>query len=440
MSSIFDEIAVLSDSVNNSRLFNDLIQPINPSSNFLSDNSGQSSNYANVAINPNTWVATNNVKLVITYDSSEISFGKIGLDGAGSCSVSSSVSEVGNIGTATIQMTSTGGKGFILYFEPLDNSTSSAINVSAFTLNGVSKTLFIPKIVGDFLSPTIKINTSDFALTSGEVADISFTLSEASTNFTSNDITFSGGVLSYFSGSGSNYSAKFTPLSDSTTNALISVASGTFADASGNANTVGNQLTMTVNTLAKVIQGTATNDQLVGGAGAMIDGLGGIDTIVYSGQLVQIAHNSDGSWMAGSDTLKNIERIQFSGRKIALDIDGNAGKVAKILASVFGPSAVFNKEYAGIGLDLIDGGMTYEALAGLAINATGAHTRETVVDLLWTNLMGSHPTLDQAKPFVDMLSEDLANVGSLGVIASDYAAIIGKVDIPALSQIGLEYV
>lgn len=195
------------------------------------------------------------------------------------------------------------------------------------------------------------------------------------------------------------------------------------------------------------LKGSRFGDTLAGfGGNDLIDGGEGVDKAVYfGGRSLYAISQSNTDWKVaggddGVDTLTNIERLQFSDESLALDIDGAAGKVAKILASVFGASAVSNKGYAGIGLKLMDGGMSYEALAALAIDAAGAHTRETVVDLLWTNLMGSHPTAEQAKPFVDMLATDLSNVGSLGVIAADYAATIGVVNLSALSMSGLEYI
>lgn len=202
---------------------------------------------------------------------------------------------------------------------------------------------------------------------------------------------------------------------------------------------------------SSVILGSSLNELILPGQGThSIDGGGGQDTVRCDGPrsaytVSTVGGNTTTGFTVsrgtdGTDTLTNIERLQFSDTNVALDIDGSAGKVAKILTSVFGADAVSNKEYAGIGLDLIDGGISYEALAALAINATGVNTREAVVDLLWTNLMDNHPTAVEAKPFVDMLAPDLSNVGTLGVIAADYAATIGKVDLNALSQTGLEYV
>ena len=64
---------------------------------------------------------------------------------------------------------------------------------------------------------------------------------------------------------------------------------------------------------------------------------------------------SDGSWQVqnksspvDTDTLVNVERIQFSDTSLALDISGNAGQAAKILGAVFGPASVKDSDPVGI--------------------------------------------------------------------------------------------
>ena len=57
----------------------------------------------------------------------------------------------------------------------------------------------------------------------------------STTDFADSDITVSGGAVSSFSGSGSFYTATFTPTADGLT--TIDVAAGGFADAAGNTNT-----------------------------------------------------------------------------------------------------------------------------------------------------------------------------------------------------------
>ena len=84
--------------------------------------------------------------------------------------------------------------------------------------------------------PTIAVTSDKAALKAGETATITFTLSAAATDFVAGDVTVSGGTLSGFSGSGTSYTAIFTPTANSTTPGVVSVASAKFNDAAGNQN------------------------------------------------------------------------------------------------------------------------------------------------------------------------------------------------------------
>ncbi|MCK2097779.1 Ig-like domain-containing protein, partial [Thauera aromatica] len=126
----------------------------------------------------------------------------------------------------------------------------------------------------DTVRPTIAVTSDKTALKAGETATISFTLSEAVTDFTADDVTVSGGALSGFTGSGTSYSATFTPTADSSTGASISVASDQFSDAAGNANADGadtdNAVTMTVDTVRPTIAVTSDKTALKAGETATI--------------------------------------------------------------------------------------------------------------------------------------------------------------------------
>ena len=79
-----------------------------------------------------------------------------------------------------------------------------------------------------------------------------------------------------------------------------------------------------------VITGNAANNKLTGGAGNdTLDGVSGTDTAVYSGpsSSYQVTQNADGSWKVvdlrtgspdGTDTLKNIDFLQFSNTTVAI--------------------------------------------------------------------------------------------------------------------------
>ncbi len=197
----------------------------------------------------------------------------------------------------------------------------------------------------------------------------------------------------------------------------------------------------------QIIAGSG-NNQLFGSHGNdCLNGGDGIDISVYSGERpdYQLKKNDDQTFTLthltgdeGEDTLENIERLQFKDVSVALDIDGHAGQVAKILGSAFGAEFVSHQEYAGIGLNLLDEGMSYPDLAGLAIQAAGAQSHEDVVQLLWTNVVGTAPQPEQAQPFIDLLDQGMS-IGELGVLAADTELNQQQIHLTDLTLTGLQF-
>jgi predicted lactoylglutathione lyase len=121
----------------------------------------------------------------------------------------------------------------------------------------------------DGTAPTMTITASevsDGGTSNDGTLALTFTSSEATTNFVKDDITVSGGSLGALSGSGTTYTATFTPSASGAT--TIDVASGKFTDAVGNNNTAATQFnwtydgtapTMTI-TAAEVSDGGTSND------------------------------------------------------------------------------------------------------------------------------------------------------------------------------------
>ena len=72
--------------------------------------------------------------------------------------------------------------------------------------------------------PTIAIYSNFSTLKAAETATLSFTLSVASTDFSSTDVSATGGTISNFTGSGTAYTATFTPTANSNANGVICVA------------------------------------------------------------------------------------------------------------------------------------------------------------------------------------------------------------------------
>ena len=127
---------------------------------------------------------------------------------------------------------------------------------------------FTSTTASDTTAPTIIISAGDPSLSMGETSTITFTLSEASTNFVASDVTVTGGSLSNFSGNGTSYTATFTPTANSTANGVVKVASSKFTDAAGNANTDGldanNTLTLQVDTQNPTVSTFSPADESTG--------------------------------------------------------------------------------------------------------------------------------------------------------------------------------
>jgi hypothetical protein len=135
----------------------------------------------------------------------------------------------------------------------------------------------------------------------------------------------------------------------------------------------------------------------------------------------------------------NVERLIFSDKSIAIDINGNAGTTAKILGAVFGKESVSNKSYVGIGLNLLDAGWTYDNLAGLALDAAGATTKDQIVSLLWTNVIGTKPTAADKQPFIALLENGMT-AGALAHLAADTSFNATNINLVGLAQTGIEYI
>jgi hypothetical protein len=193
--------------------------------------------------------------------------------------------------------------------------------------------------------------------------------------------------------------------------------------------------------------GNELNNQLTGNAGNdILDGSTGIDTAIYSDSFrdFTLTKGTD-SWAITtsdeSDSLVNIERLQFTNTNVALDLDGNAGKTAKLLGAILGAEGVSNKVYVGAGLYFLDSGMTYEELMQVALDVVlGANpSSSSVVDLLWTNIVGPPTPADDLGQYSALIDNGTYTAAELAVAAADHNLNTTNIDLIGLSQTGLEY-
>jgi len=83
----------------------------------------------------------------------------------------------------------------------------------------------------------------------GQDTTLTFTLSETSVNFSVADVTVSGGTMSNFAGSGTVYTATWTPPASGSGTATVSVGANKFTDAAGNQNTASDSFSIAWNTI-----------------------------------------------------------------------------------------------------------------------------------------------------------------------------------------------
>lgn len=195
-----------------------------------------------------------------------------------------------------------------------------------------------------------------------------------------------------------------------------------------------------------MLVGNSANNVLRGNGGDdLLDGKAGIDTAVFSGSrsgyeltISGKTQVKDKSGFDGTDILTNIERLQFTDKSFALDLEGNAGITAKVIGAVLGNAALKNPAYVGIGLSYLDKGMSYSDLGALALNAVGAKTNDSIVSTLWLNVVGSPASASDKAPLIKMLADGM-KAGDLVVIAADTTLNTTNIGLVGLIQTGIEY-
>ena len=169
--------------------------------------------------------------------------------------------------------TAVSGTSYSVVFTPTANtqSTSGSVSVAAdkFTdaAGNNNSASSATTITYDTQVPSVSsITASRSTLKSWDTSVFTITLSEASTDFVVGDVTFSGGTLSSFTGSGTSYSVVFTPTANTQSGSgSVSVASGVFTDAAGNSNTASSATTITYDTQAPTVSISASATTLKSG-------------------------------------------------------------------------------------------------------------------------------------------------------------------------------
>jgi Ca2+-binding RTX toxin-like protein len=196
------------------------------------------------------------------------------------------------------------------------------------------------------------------------------------------------------------------------------------------------------------------NDTIKGQPGTdFFDGGLGLDTVVYNGPMERYTINKTGnryvvSEPTGSDDtdyLINIERLQFSNTKVALDMTGNAGEAARLIGALLGPSYVKDKALAGVVIGLLDQNYSTQTIATLGLGTStyiglaGSSSNEDFVKHVFKNVIGRPPAEAELQTYVGMLSAGTSQA-ALAVMAADTEFTAEKIGLTGLILNGWEFI
>lgn len=196
------------------------------------------------------------------------------------------------------------------------------------------------------------------------------------------------------------------------------------------------------------------NDTIKGQPGTdFFDGGLGIDTVVYSGPQERYSITKSGnryvvSEPTGSDDtdyLSNIERLQFSNGKVALDLGGNAGQAARLIGALLGPSFIKDKALAGVVIGLVDQDYSIENIANLGLSTSfylalaGSTKNEDFVNHVFRNVVGRPPEVNEQKTYVDMLNAGTSQA-ALAVMAAGTEFTASQIGLTGLTSHGWDFI
>jgi len=180
--------------------------------------------------------------------------------------------------------------------------------------------------------------------------------------------------------------------------------------------------------------------------GNTINGYDGLDQVVYGDNYegVTVTKTSSGweiSSEAGTDTLEGVERLEFADKKLALDIDGNAGAVAKLLGAFLGAEGVQFTEYVTIGLEALDSGTSFEGLLQLALDTVfGSDPSGTeLVSTFYQNLTGQTAPQDIIDTYATLIDSGSLTPLELATQVAEHPLNAESIDLIGLATIGIEY-
>jgi hypothetical protein len=206
------------------------------------------------------------------------------------------------------------------------------------------------------------------------------------------------------------------------------------------------------------IIGDYMNNFLEGGPGNdTIDGVGGIDTVLYSGSRASFVLTKTGSGFTakdfigseGTDIFINVERLQFADKMLAIDLQptGRAGQALEFIG-LLAPVLINSPSVVGTILGLFDQGKSMHDVCQLALDVglvnsiAGSNSNESLAAMAFRNLIGFEADAGTINGLLGYMDGRYANYSQ-----ADFMAVIAGLDLNqmhiglvGLQQVGIEYV
>lgn len=207
---------------------------------------------------------------------------------------------------------------------------------------------------------------------------------------------------------------------------------------------------------ADSISGTSGNDKLQGLAGNdSLNGGGGTDAALFSGNrsTYTLARTASGFTVAaqgasdGTDTLTNIERLQFADSKLAVDtsVSGSAGKAALLIGAVLGKASLTNQSLVGELLTYFDAGTTLHDAATVLVNThimdtlAGGSGTDAFVNLIYQAIIGQAASPATTAELAAYINNGTYSKIDFLAVATELPVNQTNVDLVGLQQTGIAF-
>lgn len=197
---------------------------------------------------------------------------------------------------------------------------------------------------------------------------------------------------------------------------------------------------------ADLILAEAGNDTINASQGSdTIEGGEGMDIVRYSGPSVTttLSRKASGeiavSRGSETDLLTGVERLQFSDTWVAIDLNGNAGTAARVIATAFGKA--YLNELTGVGISLVDGGYSGLDLCELIVQLglVPTQTNAAFVQQVFTNVAGRPPNFIELPLYTRLLDTGEYTKATLMHLAANSPLVEDIVWQSAIGFVGLAY-